>query len=109
MEKINSTVSKNIRDFRKLKSLTQEMLAEKAEVSSIYISYLERGTKIPSLEILNRIANVLQVSPADLLMKEDNKNIEIKKLLTRLNSLDEPKIRFINSIIDALLELAPDL
>lgn len=108
MEKINLIVSKNIRDFRRLNNLTQEMLAEKAEVSSIYISYLERGIKIPSLEILNKIANVLHVSPADLLMKEDNKNIEIKKLLTRLNSLNEPKIRFINSVIDALLELAPN-
>jgi len=106
MERIKAIVSKNIRDFRKLKNLTQEVLAEKVEVSTIYVSYLERGTKVPSLEILTRIADILQVNPAALLMKdEDYKDLEMKKLIGTLNSLDEPTIRFINDVIDALLKL----
>jgi Predicted transcriptional regulators len=106
MERINAIVSRNIKYFRKLKNLTQEVLAEKVEVSTIYVSYLERGTKVPSLEILTKIADILQVNPATLLMQEeDYKNLEIKKLIGTLNSLDEPTIRFINDVVEALLKL----
>jgi len=55
---------------------------------------------------LTRIADILQVNPAALLMKdEDYKDLEMKKLIGTLNSLDEPTIRFINDVIDALLKL----
>ena len=47
--------------------LSQEQLAEKAELSNVYISYLERGERMPSLDAVINIANALNVSADDLL------------------------------------------
>ncbi len=82
MVKIKNIVSMNVKYFRKLKGLTQEKLAEKVEVSAIYISYLERGSKVPSLNLLAKIADALEVDPSLLLIQEnDPTNLEIKKLV----------------------------
>lgn len=54
--------------YHRLKNqLSQEQLAEKAELSNVYISYLERGERMPSLDAVINIANALNVSADDLL------------------------------------------
>jgi len=94
----------NIKFFRKSKRLTQEMLAEKVEVSSVYISYIERGSKVPSLELLERISNALGVNPALLLFQEnDPKDLEIKKLVGTVSGLEKSTIQFINEMVIAFL------
>ena len=56
-----------VRQLRLQRKLSQEALANAARVSSGYLSKLERGVyKAPSGEVLNRIADALFVSPADL-------------------------------------------
>ena len=51
-----------IRKARKSKKLTQEQLGEFCSLSAAHIGHIERGTRIPSLETLFRISNILQVS-----------------------------------------------
>ena len=66
---INSTsIGKNIKFYRNKKGISQEELGNIVFVSSIHISYLETGSKIPSLELLILIANALDVSADDLLV-----------------------------------------
>lgn len=106
MVKINAVVGNNIRRYRKLRHLTQEILAEKLDVSTIYISYLERGSKVPSLELLVKIANVLEVEPAMLLLPDQEpKNYKIKALIDLLNSLDERTVGFVDEMIHAVVKL----
>lgn len=50
-----------IRSFRKDAQLTQEGLAERAELNPKYLGELERGEKIISIEALMRIAKVVKV------------------------------------------------
>jgi len=47
--------------------LTQEDLAERANLHRTFISDVERGVKNPSLEIVERLAGALEISIADLL------------------------------------------
>lgn len=104
MTKINSIVSMNIKYFRKLKGLTQETLAEKVEVSAVYISYIERGSKVPSLELLAKIADALEVDPALLLIQDnDLTSLEIKKLVGTVSRLEKSTVKFINEMIIAFL------
>lgn len=101
-----SSISINIRYFRKLKGLTQEMLAEKVDVSSVYISYLERGSKVPSLNLLGKIAEALEVNPALLLIQDnDAASLEKKRLVGILYGLDKSAILFINEVITAYLKM----
>ena len=63
----------NIKYYRIKANLTQEDLAEKADVTSKYISDLERGIFNVSLEKLEQIAEALNIE-AYLLLKDDYKN-----------------------------------
>ena len=55
-----------IYSFRKQSRLTQSALAERAKISNEFMSALERGAKLPSLEVLSRIAGGLRVELKDL-------------------------------------------
>ena len=60
-------LGQRIRQVRKQKKMTQEQLAEKAEISAYYLGELERGIKMPSLKIFVAIAEVLEISTDALL------------------------------------------
>jgi len=55
-----------IRSRRKLAGLSQEKLAEKASLSSVFISHVERGVENISVDALARIAKALNARIADL-------------------------------------------
>ena len=63
------TIGKNIRNFREIKKLRQEDLAEKTDLTTNYIGVIERGEKIPSLETFINILNSLGVS-ADMVLSD---------------------------------------
>jgi DNA-binding XRE family transcriptional regulator len=58
----------NIAKIRKRKGLTQMELAELVGVNRFHISKIERGKRTPSVKLLIKIADVLNVSLDDLLM-----------------------------------------
>ena len=57
----------NLRRLRHAKGLSQDNLAYEAEVSCSYLSQLEKGTFYASLKIIGRLAEALDVEPAELL------------------------------------------
>ncbi len=58
---------RRLRELRKERNLTQEALAEASDLSGNYISDLELGLKVPSLTILVRLSQALDVATTDLL------------------------------------------
>ena len=60
-------IGRRIRERRLLANYSQEQLAWEAELSATYISYIEKGTKKPSLESLVSICNVLGITLDSLL------------------------------------------
>ena len=60
-------IGDNIKNARIKKSYTQEMLAEKVELSCKYISRLEKGMTGIRLEMLAKICNALEVSIDEIL------------------------------------------
>lgn len=58
---------RRLRELRKAKGLTQEALAEAADLSGNYISDLELGLKVPSLTILVRLSEALDIGTPELL------------------------------------------
>jgi len=63
-------LAKNVKALRKSLSLSQEGLAFECDIDRTYISKVERGIANPSLLILLRIADVLDVEIKDLLKKK---------------------------------------
>jgi transcriptional regulator with XRE-family HTH domain len=58
----------NLRRLRATKHLSQDDLAFDAGVSRSYLSQLEKGAFYASLKIVGRLAEALEVEPAELLM-----------------------------------------
>jgi transcriptional regulator with XRE-family HTH domain len=56
----------NLRKLREAKDLTQEALAEKADLDPTYISGIERGVRNPSLLSIVRVAKALRVAVSEL-------------------------------------------
>jgi transcriptional regulator with XRE-family HTH domain len=48
-----------VKKHRLAKKLSQEALAEKADVHPTYIGLLERGQRVPGIDVAERIANAL--------------------------------------------------
>jgi len=59
-------LGETIRTYRKQAGLSQEKLAEKADLSSVFISHIERGVENISVDALVRIAKALGVRLRDL-------------------------------------------
>jgi transcriptional regulator with XRE-family HTH domain len=62
---------KNVKTFRKSKNLTQEQLAELCDLSTNYIGDIERNRRKVTIDTIEKIANGLNISPADLLDKNN--------------------------------------
>lgn len=60
-------IGRRVRDFRQMRGLTQEKLAEVAELSVPYVSHIERSIKRASLTSLMKIATALGVTANDFL------------------------------------------
>jgi len=73
---IKKRFGKAIRRRRRELDLSQEKLAEIAEIHRTYISSIERGERNPSLENIEKLAKALDISIADLFA---NYGIEVKE------------------------------
>ena len=106
------SIGKRIAEIRKKKEITQESLAEMLDSSPTYISNIERAAKQPSLGMLVRIANVLEVSLDYLVLDNFSNdkikdNIELQEIICKLQKLStENKCIYwdiCNSVLDRLI------
>ncbi len=72
-------VGRNIKLARIKKNMTQEQLAERADISASYVSAIERGKQSVSLEYVNRIAEALNVPVSELLNYEKSEGYAAEK------------------------------
>jgi transcriptional regulator with XRE-family HTH domain len=64
---LRDVFASNLRRLRHAKGLAQDHLAYEAEVSRSYLSQLEKGAFYASLKIVGKLAEALEVEPAELL------------------------------------------
>ena len=53
-----------IRSIREAAGLSREIAAEKSEINPNYLGEIERGEKWPSIDVIQRLAGALRVTPA---------------------------------------------
>ncbi len=95
----------NLKYYRKQKGLSQEKLSYAINMSVAYINQIENKSSFPQPEIIEKIANVLNISPMQLFdekgspenIKAFNKDEYIneitEKLLLKLNNTISKEIR----------------
>ena len=67
MKDWRAIVGRNVRNYRHNVQMTQEQLAFAAEIDLTYVGGIERGKRNPSVLVLVRIADALNVEPSALL------------------------------------------
>ena len=77
-----------LRLMRVFHDLSQKELAEKLGISKSYISEIESGKKPPTLELLNRYADIFDVPASSIMFFSEslNKDAKTEKLRTFVSS-----------------------
>ena len=104
-----------MKTLRKSRGLTQKGLAETVNVSRIYIQSLESNRRLPSMKLLKRLAEALEVDVVDLvqnphrdvsgklLLEEVLDNREPVEIWYRSRKLSRQEIQLVHKLIDAAL------
>jgi transcriptional regulator with XRE-family HTH domain len=99
-------VGLRIKKARTDKRLTQEKLAERLDLSNNYISSIERGKAVPSLETFISICNALDVT-ADMLLTDSvymTSEYIVESIALKLRRCSKKNMRIVERFIDVLLD-----
>ena len=100
----------NLKGLRVDKNLSQAELADKIGMHSTHISRYERELTQPTLEVIKKIAEALQVSVDTLVYgtkdekaKNNIKDQELLTMFTKVQSLDKQDVVCIKSMLNAYI------
>jgi transcriptional regulator with XRE-family HTH domain len=99
MIRSQSIFVQNLRKHRRRCGLTQAQLAEKVNVSTHHIGMIELSRNNPTLELVERIAETLNIKMYELFIDPDSPNDEFERL--RLDIREDMK-----KLLDEALEKA---
>jgi transcriptional regulator with XRE-family HTH domain len=90
----------NLKKFRAKKGISQMKLAEMCDTATNYIGEIEIGRRFPSLKLIEKISQALEVEPYRFFLEETDKTYhELDDLINILTKLpDNIKLNFINRI-----------
>jgi len=99
-------LGKRVREARNKAGLTQESLAEKADIGIMYLGEIERGIKMPSLKIFIKIIEALDIS-ADYLLRDEltsGKTFVYDEITEKLEGLTPRQRKGAVEILDAYIK-----
>lgn len=91
-------IGQAIREIRKNKGLRQNFVADKASISSEYLSNIESGTKVPTIAMLSKICQALEITVPYLLLIAVEDSIE--------GSVPKEKVEDLKTILQSLKPLS---
>lgn len=96
-----------IRKKRLSRSMTQEELAERTNLTVAYIGMIEREERTPSLETFIQITNELNATADELLCENLQKGylLRLQKYEEKFATLNRKELKKIYAVMDALLEM----
>lgn len=95
-----------IKELRRMKGLTQDQLSQRVNIDPKHLSRIEVGRGFPSLDTLDKLANVLKVELSAFFEfnHKAKSTRELKKVISELvKDVDEDKLRLAVKVLKALL------
>ena len=94
---IDKRIGVRLKQYRELKGLTQEQLAEAVGLSPGYISSIERAEKFPRIDKLIQILNTLEISADSIFIDsldcaDELKASQLEKRLNGISARDRKRI-----------------
>lgn len=110
MADLKATFGQLVAAHRRRLKLTQDQLAEKADLSVDMIGKIETGSSGASFAAIEKLAKALGVSPAELFTRHVSdsalKKPALDDLTNRLARLSEADLKWIIRVVDAALSRA---
>ena len=105
-DKLRKILSNNIRKFRQDLHLTQELLAENADISLSYLADIEHCKTWISDKTLLKLAKSLHRKPFELLaeQKSDSEKSDIRKISGIIHDEKKELVKTISAICDNTLQ-----
>lgn len=104
MEATQVLLLENIKRIRKEKGMSQQTVADGADMLVPTYSRLERGGSNPSLASIVRIANSLDVPVVELFQSSDIKDRSIAQKLEMIDEMSEVNKSVVTILLDSLIE-----
>ena len=104
-----AALGRRIRESRIKKGYTQQELADRAEIGVVYLSEIERGVKMPSLNIFIKIIDGLDVS-ADYVLRDElpsGKEYICNEIAEKVLALTPSQRKTATDILNAYLSNLP--
>ncbi len=108
MDKVE--LGKKLREARNKAGLTQEALAEKADIGVMYLGEIERGVKMPSMKIFIKIIIALDIS-ADYVLRDElpsGREYVLDDVTEKLSKLTPQQRKGAVEILDAYIKTLKD-
>jgi transcriptional regulator with XRE-family HTH domain len=96
---------RRLRAVRKAARITQERIAEQAQINPKYLGELERGEKKPSFDALVALAKALRVTPATFFLfdrEERDAKVLRRKIETLLDDCTADELNQVYRVAKAL-------
>jgi transcriptional regulator with XRE-family HTH domain len=106
MTSIREVLARNLKINRLKLGVTQEKLAEKANISTHYLAMVELARKFPSADMLERLAVALEVEPHELFYMPSPAENALERLQTSIVANIERVVA--NAIKEALADECKD-
>lgn len=104
-EDTKKLLGKRLKSLRMGKRYTQEKLAEIANLHSKYVSSLECGRENPTLDVLVRLSEALDIELSEMFKiehEEDNKEVLKKKIERIIFQGDDEKLKMAFKLLKAI-------
>ncbi len=86
INEVRKELGSKLKEIRKIKGFTQEVLAEKSNLNYKYLGELERGKVNVSLDSLLRISQALEINIGDLFRRKEETILQI--IFSKMSSQD---------------------
>jgi len=95
-----------IQEERKKRKLTQEKFAELCGIGKMYLGEIERGQKMPSLNIFIKILNYFDLS-ADAVLRDElvaSKPHVFNEMTEKVKDLTPKQLKIVNDVVSTLAD-----
>lgn len=103
MDKVS--LGNKLKEARQMKGFTQQELSRAADIGEMYLSELERGVKMPSMNVFIKLISALNIS-ADYLLRDvtpAGKEYVFDELTQKLEGLTPQQRKTAADILDAYI------
>lgn len=92
-------IGKRIRDLREQNNWTRDFLSERLNISTMYLSQLEKGQRSSSLQLTIKIAEAFDISLDYLIHGEKSIDVDKSEVIGLVNKASKRQLEIVKTVL----------